>query len=57
MFSFNDKNFTIFGFSIAYYGVIIAVGMALGVFLASKNAQYRGLKSEDIIIRSEGAHV
>lgn len=50
MFSFNEKNFTIFGFSIAYYGVIIAVGMAIGVFLACKNAKYRGLKSEDIII-------
>ena len=28
------KNFTIFGFTIALYGVVIAVGMGAGLFLA-----------------------
>lgn len=50
MFGFYEKHFTIFGLDIAYYGLIIAIGMGLGVFLACKNAKYRGLKSDDIII-------
>ncbi|MBO5022129.1 MAG: prolipoprotein diacylglyceryl transferase [Clostridia bacterium] len=50
MFGFYSKHFTIFGLDIAYYGLIIAVGMALGVFVAVKNAKYRGLKGEDIIL-------
>lgn len=50
MFGFYEKHFTIFGLDIAYYGLIIAIGMGVGVFLACKNAKYRGLKSDDIII-------
>ena len=50
MFGFYEKHFTIFGLDIAYYGLIIAVGMGLGVFLACKNAKYRGLRTDDIII-------
>ncbi len=50
MFGFYQKHFTIFGLDIAYYGLIIAVGMALGVFVAVKNAKHRGLKGEDIIL-------
>lgn len=50
MFGFYDKHFTFFGLDIAYYGLIIAIGMGLGVFLACKNAKFRGLKSDDIII-------
>ncbi len=50
MFGFYDKHFTIFGLDIAYYGLIIAVGMALGVFVAFKNAKLRGLKGDDIIL-------
>ena len=50
MFGFYEKHFTIFGLDIAYYGLIIAIGMGLGVFFACKNAKYRGLKTDDIII-------
>lgn len=50
MFGFYDKYFTIFGINIAYYGLIIAIGMGLGVFLACRNAKFRGLKGDDIII-------
>lgn len=50
MFGFYEKHFTFFGLDIAYYGLIIAIGMALGVFIACKNAKFRGLKSDDIII-------
>ena len=50
MFGFYEKNFTIFGLNIAYYGLIIAIGMALGVFFACKNARFRGLKTDDIIL-------
>ena len=50
MFGFYEKYFTLFGLDIAYYGLIIAIGMAIGVFFACKNAKYRGLKSDDIIL-------
>ena len=50
MFGFYEKSFTFFGLNIAYYGLLIAIGMGIGVFLACKNAKCRGLKSDDIII-------
>ncbi len=50
MFGFYDKYFKIFGLDIAYYGLIIAIGMALGVYVACKNAKFRGLKTDDLII-------
>ena len=50
MFGFNKENFLFFGLPIAYYGVIIAFGMAIGVFVACKNAKFRGLKTDDLII-------
>ena len=50
MFGFYEDHFTIFGLDIAYYGFIIAVAMALGVFVACKNAKLRGLRTDDIIL-------
>lgn len=50
MFGFYDKYFTIFGLDITYYGLLIAVGMGLGVFVACKNAKFRGLKVDDLIL-------
>lgn len=50
MFGFYEKSFTFFGLNIAYYGLLIALAMGIGVFLACKNARFRGLKSDDIII-------
>ena len=50
MFGFYEKHFTFFGLDIAYYGLIIAIGMALGVFFACKNAKFRGLKKDDVIL-------
>lgn len=50
MFGFFDSYFLLFGLKITYYGFIIALGMALGVFLACKNARLRGLKSDDVLI-------
>lgn len=50
MFGFYDSYFLLFGLKITYYGLIIACGMALGVFLACKNAKKRGLSSNDILI-------
>jgi len=41
------KSFEIFGFSIAYYGVIIAVGMLAGIFLATYEAKRTGQNPED----------
>lgn len=50
MFGFFDKYFLFFGLHITYYGFIIACAMAFGVWLACKNAKFRGLKSDDLII-------
>lgn len=40
------KNFQIFGVTIAYYGVVIAVGMLLGVWLALREAKRIGLDED-----------
>ena len=37
-----------FGFRIAYYGIIIGIGMLMGVLIASFDYKRRGEKSEDI---------
>ena len=50
MFGFYDSYFLFFGLEVTYYGFLISVGMALGVFVACKNAKFRGFKSDDIII-------
>lgn len=50
MFGFYEKYFKIFGLEITYYGLLIAIGMAAGVFVAYKNAKHRGLKGDDLIL-------
>lgn len=50
MFGFYHDSFTIFGLNISFYGLLIAIGMFLGVFVACKNAKFRGLKTDDLII-------
>ena len=50
LFGFTSHSFFIFGLEITYYGFIIAIGMALGVLLACKNAKLRGLTSDDFVI-------
>ena len=42
------KNFTVFGFTIALYGVIIAIGMMLGVAIAVYDRKSRGLNDDPI---------
>lgn len=42
--------FSIFGLEIKFYGILIAIGMVLGVFVACKLAKYRKLRSDDIIV-------
>lgn len=59
------KSFSIAGFSIAYYGVIIALGMLVGFFLASWQAKRTGQNPElyldlavcDIIFAVIGARI
>ena len=50
MFGFYDSYFLFFGLRITYYGFLIALGMAIGIFIACKIAKHRGLKSDDILI-------
>ena len=44
------KGFNLFGLEIRFYGIIMAIAMAIGVFVACKNAKYRNLKVDDIFI-------
>lgn len=41
-----SEYFTVFGFKIHWYGVIIALGVVLGFLLASKDAKRRGLHAD-----------
>lgn len=50
MFGFFESHFLFFGIKITYYGLLIACAMALGVFIACKNAKWRGLRSDDLIV-------
>lgn len=43
-----NSGFTIFGFTIKYYGLIIALAMCLGVFVACHLSKKRNLKPENI---------
>ena len=42
------RGFTVFGFFIALYGVVIALGMLLGVFVAVHDRKSRGLPEEPV---------
>ena len=42
------NDISIFGFRIAFYGIIIGIGMILGTYLAAKDAERRGL-GEDAV--------
>ncbi|MBQ8956807.1 MAG: prolipoprotein diacylglyceryl transferase [Lachnospiraceae bacterium] len=42
------KSFTVFGFTIALYGVVIAIGMLLGVRIALHDRKSRGLSEDPI---------
>lgn len=42
------KSFSVFGFEIAYYGLIIGIGVILGVLLAVKMAKLEGLNPDVI---------
>ncbi len=42
--------FTIFGFPIKFYGIIIAMAMLIGVFLVQHLAKKRGINPDDVII-------
>lgn len=41
------KSFTVFGYSIAFYGVVIAIGMIAGVSFITKEAKRCGYKEDD----------
>lgn len=42
-----DKSFSIFGFSIAYYGVLIGIGIFAGILMAAREAKVTGQNVED----------
>ena len=43
-----QNHITIFGFSIAFYGIIIGIGMLLGITLAARDAAKRGIGEDTI---------
>ena len=44
------RGFYIGSFEVRFYGILMALAMAIGVFVACKNAKLRGLKSDNILI-------
>lgn len=42
------KSISVFGFAIAFYGIIIGIGMLLGVALSAKQITYFDRKSDDV---------
>lgn len=42
-------SFSLFGFEVKFYGLIMSLAMLIGVFLACKLAKKRGIKSDDIL--------
>lgn len=50
LFGFTHNSFFLFGQEITFYGFLIALGMALGIFVACKNAKLRGLTADDFIL-------
>ena len=43
-----QNHITIFGFSIAFYGIIIGIGMLLGITLAARDAEQRGIGEDTV---------
>ncbi|MBP7059477.1 MAG: prolipoprotein diacylglyceryl transferase [Lachnospiraceae bacterium] len=43
------KSISVFGFEIAFYGIIIAIGMILGSSIIMKNAKKQGYKEDDFL--------
>lgn len=44
------RGFYLFGLEVRFYGIIMALAMAIGVFVACKNAKLRGLTTENILL-------
>ena len=44
------KGFNLFGLEVRFYGILVALAMAVAVFVACKNAKFRNLKSDDVYI-------
>jgi len=42
------NGFTVFGWEIKFYGIIMALAMLVGVLLACRNTKYRNMKPEEI---------
>ena len=42
------KSFTVFGFEIAFYGMIIGIGVILGVLMAERMAKVEGMDTDII---------
>lgn len=42
------RSFSIFGFEIAFYGLIIGIGLMLGIMIAVNNAKFSGMDPDDI---------
>lgn len=44
-----EKSFSVFGFEIAYYGLIIGIGMLVGILMAVREAKQTGQNPDDYI--------
>ena len=41
--------FTIFGIDVMWYGILMAIGMILGTYLALKEAERVGISEDDVL--------
>ena len=48
-FNVNPVAFSIFGFDIMWYGIIITAAMVVGFFVALKNAKFEKIKTDDVL--------
>ena len=44
-----NKSFSIFGFPVAYYGLLIGIGIFAGIFMAVREAKVTGQNVEDLL--------
>lgn len=48
-FTVNPVAFTIFGYDIMWYGIIITIGMLAGFFVALRGAKIEKIKTDDVL--------
>ena len=48
-FTVNPVAFSVFGYDIMWYGIIITLAMVVGFFVALRNSKIEGIKTDDVL--------